>query len=81
MTFTFKQAIAALSLGAMTLTGLAATPAFAQPERDNRERLRIAVMTGRSAVPIARMTVATVRIAGPTKRTMIAQDAVGGSSG
>lgn len=38
MTFTFKQAIAALSLGAMTLTGLAATPAFAQPGRDNRER-------------------------------------------
>lgn len=38
MTFTFRQAIAALSLGAMTLTGLAATPAFAQPGRDNRER-------------------------------------------
>ena len=38
MTFTLKQAIAALSLGAMTLTGLVSTPAFAQPGRDNRER-------------------------------------------
>ncbi|MES2176156.1 MAG: glycine zipper 2TM domain-containing protein [Pseudomonadota bacterium] len=38
MTFSFKQAIAALSLGAMTLTGIAATPAFAQPGQNNRER-------------------------------------------
>ncbi|KQM99166.1 hypothetical protein ASE85_10610 [Sphingobium sp. Leaf26] len=37
MSFSFKQAIAALSLGAMTLTGIAATPAFAQPGRDHRE--------------------------------------------
>ncbi len=33
----FKQALAAISLGAMTLTGLAATPALAQPGRDARE--------------------------------------------
>ncbi len=38
MTFSFKQAIAALSLGAMAITGIAATPAFAQPGQDNRER-------------------------------------------
>ena len=31
MTFSMKRTIAAFSLGAMTLTGLAATPAFAQP--------------------------------------------------
>lgn len=40
MTFSLKQAIAALSLGAMTLTGIAATPAFAQPGRDTREYRR-----------------------------------------
>ena len=37
MPFSFKQAIAALSLGAMALTGIAATPAFAQPGQNNRE--------------------------------------------
>ena len=31
MTFSFKQAIAAFALGAMTLTGIAATPALADP--------------------------------------------------
>ena len=31
MNFSIKRAIAAFSLGAMTLTGVAATPAFAQP--------------------------------------------------
>jgi uncharacterized protein YcfJ len=40
MKFDFKQAIAALSLGAMALTGIAATPAMAQPGRDARERQR-----------------------------------------
>lgn len=38
MKFSFKQAIAALSLGAMALTGIAATPAVAQPGHDNRDR-------------------------------------------
>jgi hypothetical protein len=38
VTFSLKQAIAALSLGAMALTGIAATPAFAQPGQNNRER-------------------------------------------
>lgn len=37
MPFSFKQAIAAVSLGAMALTGIATTPAFAQPGRDHRE--------------------------------------------
>uniref|UniRef100_UPI002603B1BD hypothetical protein n=1 Tax=Sphingobium sp. TaxID=1912891 RepID=UPI002603B1BD len=40
MKFGFKQAIIALSLGAMSLTGLTATPAMAQPGRDARERQR-----------------------------------------
>lgn len=35
MAFTLKQAIAALSLGAMTLTGFATAPAFADPGRNN----------------------------------------------
>lgn len=38
MKISLKQAIVALSLGAMTLTGLAATPAFAQPGRDRQDR-------------------------------------------
>lgn len=40
MIISLKQAIAALSLGAMTLTGVAATPAFAQSNRDVREHRR-----------------------------------------
>ncbi|MFC3440163.1 glycine zipper 2TM domain-containing protein [Sphingobium rhizovicinum] len=40
MKFGFKQAIVALSLGAMSLTGIAATSAMAQPGRDARERQR-----------------------------------------
>ena len=40
MHFSFKQAITAFSLGAMTLTGIAATPALAQPGRDAREYRR-----------------------------------------
>ncbi|HUD92253.1 glycine zipper 2TM domain-containing protein [Sphingobium sp.] len=40
MTFSLKRTIAALSLGAMTLTGIAATPALAQPGRDAREHRR-----------------------------------------
>ncbi|MEC3950860.1 glycine zipper 2TM domain-containing protein [Sphingobium sp. HWE2-09] len=38
MHFSLKHTIAALSLGVMALTGIAATPAFAQPGRDYRER-------------------------------------------
>jgi uncharacterized protein YcfJ len=37
MTPLFKRALAAMSLGAMTLTGIAATPALAQHSRDARE--------------------------------------------
>ena len=40
MIFSFKRAIVAMSLGAMTLTGIAATPALAQPGRDAREHRR-----------------------------------------
>ena len=40
MHFSFKQAITAFSLGAMTLAGIAATPALAQPNRDAREYRR-----------------------------------------
>lgn len=40
MTFYFTRALAALSLGAMTLTGIAATPALAQQGRDAREYRR-----------------------------------------
>lgn len=40
MTFSLKRTIAALSLGAMALTGIAATPALAQPNRDAREHRR-----------------------------------------
>lgn len=36
MKFSMKRAIAAFSLGAMTLTGVAATPAFADPQRGDR---------------------------------------------
>lgn len=36
----FTRAVTAVSLGAMALTGLAATPAFAQPGRDAREYRR-----------------------------------------
>ena len=36
----FMRAVAAVSLGAMALTGLAATPAFAQPGRDARQDYR-----------------------------------------
>ena len=38
MKFSMKGAIAAFSLGAMTLTGIAATPAFADPPRHAGER-------------------------------------------
>ena len=37
MNFSIKRAIAAFSLGAMTLTGVAATPAFAQPGHDRHD--------------------------------------------
>lgn len=37
MTFSIKRALIGLSLGAMTLTGVAATPSFAQPNRAERE--------------------------------------------
>ncbi len=37
MTPLFKRALAAMSLGAMTLSGIAATPALAQHSRDARE--------------------------------------------
>ncbi|WP_416462532.1 glycine zipper 2TM domain-containing protein [Sphingomonas sp. VDB2] len=37
MRFSLHKAIAALSLGAIALTGVAATPAFAQPGQHNRE--------------------------------------------
>ncbi|WP_311269344.1 glycine zipper 2TM domain-containing protein [Sphingobium sp. WCS2017Hpa-17] len=40
MIFSLKRAIAALSLGAMALTGIAATPAAAQSRRDVREHRR-----------------------------------------
>ena len=40
MTSYFTRALAALSLGAMTLTGIAATPALAQQGRDAREYRR-----------------------------------------
>jgi uncharacterized protein YcfJ len=40
MKFSLKQAIVAVSLGAMTLTGITATPALAQPGRDAREHRR-----------------------------------------
>ena len=40
MTSYFTRALAALSLGAMTLTGIAATPALAQSGRDAREYRR-----------------------------------------
>lgn len=40
MTFTMKRAIAAFSLGAMTLTGMAATPALAQSREAAREYRR-----------------------------------------
>lgn len=38
MTFSMKRIIAAFSLGAMTLTGIAATPALADPPRHAGER-------------------------------------------
>lgn len=40
MQFSLKQAIAAFSLGAMTLTGIAATPAMAQPGHERRDDRR-----------------------------------------
>lgn len=40
MTSYFTRALAALSLGAMTLTGIVATPALAQQGRDGREYRR-----------------------------------------
>ena len=36
----FKRALAALSLGAMTLTGITAVPALAQPGHNAREHRR-----------------------------------------